>query len=189
MRRAALALVLLLVAPGCAIDAAGEATAHRDEDVPFGLVDPGAAPLLTTTTAAPDTPTAPVCLIGSDGRLQELEQPVPPIVTPENVLRALQPDELPEDSSLRTAVPAPGAVRDVEISGGAAVVDLSASVGSLPAQELQLMVAQLVCTLTGLPGVGQVSFTLDDIPTEVPAGDGSLRSGPLNRGDYPGVMP
>lgn len=188
MRLAALTLVLVLVT-GCAIDAAGEATAHRDEDVPFGLVDPGAAPLLTTTTAAPDTPTAPVCLIGPDGRLQELDQPVPPIVTPENVLRALAPDELPEDSSLRTAVPEPGAVRDVEISGGAATVDLSATIGAVPAQELQLMVAQLVCTLTGLPGVGQVSFTLDDIPTEVPAGDGSLRSGPLNRGDYPDVMP
>ena len=67
-------------------------------------------------------------------------------------------------------------------------MDLLPEVSALPADEQLLAVAQIVCTLTGRPGVGQVSFTLQGARLAVPKGDGSLVSSPVARDDYAGLM-
>ena len=44
--------------------------------------------------------------------------------------------------------------------------------------------AQLVFTLTDLPGIQRVSVTVEGERVEVPRGDSTLTSDPLTRGDY-----
>jgi spore germination protein GerM len=89
---------------------------------------------------------------------------------------------------LRTALTEPSLVREVRLLGGIARVDLLPEVAALPADEQLLAVAQIVCTLTGRPGVGQVSFSLQGARQAVPKGDGSLVSSPVSRDDYSGLM-
>ena len=58
----------------------------------------------------------------------------------------------------------------------------------LPAGEQQLALAQLVFTLTALPGIGQVVFERGGVPIDVPRSDGSLVSGVITREDFAGVL-
>jgi spore germination protein GerM len=85
---------------------------------------------------------------------------------------------------LRTALTELSIVREVRLLGGIARVDLLSDVSALPTDEQLLAVAQIVCTLTGRPGVGQVSFTLEGARLAVPKGDGSLVTSPVARDDY-----
>jgi spore germination protein GerM len=52
-----------------------------------------------------------------------------------------------------------------------------------------IALAEIVFTATGRPGVGQVSFSLDGRPVEVPRADGSLTSEPLARTDFRELAP
>jgi spore germination protein GerM len=90
-------------------------------------------------------------------------------------------------AGLRTALLTEDVIRDARVAAGVAHVDLRLLFAT-GTQESILAVAQLVCTLTGLPGVGQVAFTLDGQPVEVPRSDGSLTSGTVSREDYATVI-
>ena len=89
---------------------------------------------------------------------------------------------------MRTAVGSPPVVGEVRLNAGVAHVDVLPSISTLGGDEQLLAVAQLVCTLTGLPGVGLVAFTLDGSPVAVPRGDGSLTNGPVSRDDYDDLL-
>jgi len=75
-------------------------------------------------------------------------------------------------------------VERVTARGGVAIVQLGAKFPELPPSEQSLGIAQLVLTLTDRPGIGQVSFSLNGQPTDVPRADGSLDRGPLAHDDY-----
>ncbi len=79
-------------------------------------------------------------------------------------------------------------MNDARLLGGIARVDLGPAVSALPGGEQLLAVAQIVCTLTGRPGVGQVSFTLEGASLAVPKGDGSLVTSPVARDDYASLV-
>jgi spore germination protein GerM len=55
--------------------------------------------------------------------------------------------------------------------------------------EQLIALAEIVYTATARPGVGQVSFTLEGEPIEIPRGDGSLTSDAVTRGDYRELAP
>lgn len=78
--------------------------------------------------------------------------------------------------------------RAAALAGGIARVDLRLDISSLGGDDQLLAVAQIVCTLTGRPGVGQVSFTLEGTHVDVPRGDGSLVADPLSRDDYSSLL-
>jgi spore germination protein GerM len=101
----------------------------------------------------------------------------------EIVASLASPPQLP-DRALRTLVADPPLVDAVEVVDGVGEVDLPPELATLSGDDQRLAVAQLVCTLTGQPGVGPVVFTLDGASIEVPRGDGSLTSGPVSRDDY-----
>ncbi len=44
-------------------------------------------------------------------------------------------------------------------------------------------------TATARPGVGQVRFTLEGLPVQVPTADGTIASDPLSRDDYLALLP
>lgn len=170
----------------CAVPA--ERRAHRvaADRVPFGLLDLDAPALLPTP--APGTASVTLCFVEGD-RLAAVSQPTAGSSSPTRVVEALQAAPEFGGRSLRTAVVDATVVRAVEVRAGIAAVDLRSSISSLGGPDQLLAVAQLVCTLTGLPGVGQVSFTLEGAPVEVPRADGSLVSAPVSRDDYASLLP
>lgn len=189
MRRRALrasALVAGLLVAACGVPTDENAAFDRSEDVPFGLLDP-AAP--TTTTAAAPVAQATLCL-RADGHLVSVQRPVAAVPRGEALRDMLEsdPTEAEQGRGLRSALFAEGLVHTVTVGGGIASVDLSPLFREGSATDQLLAIAQVVCTLTAQPGVGQVSFTVEGGSVEVPRGDGSLTASPLSRDDYAGLI-
>ena len=87
-----------------------------------------------------------------------------------------------DDERLRTALH-DGIVKHISLRAGAASIAVFRDFKDLSTAEQQLAVGQLVMTMTARPGIGQVSFTIDDEPVPVPKGDGSLADGLVSRDD------
>lgn len=170
------------------------------DEVQFGLADPttttsSTVPATTTSTVAPAPETATTVAqlvelyLVSGFTVVPVQRSVPPPVTLEEVARLLVAGPQPGDPvGVRTLV-SDGLVLDVELRGGVATVDLSAAFldQQLPSTQQQLMVAQLVYTMTAQPGVGQVLFSIDGQPIAVPRADGSVAEGPISADAYRAV--
>lgn len=185
MKRRALAVLLVgWCMAGCGLSAQEQATSRPDDEVPFSLLDADAEPSAPVT--APGTATVPVQLCFHDGTAVVIvERALEPPVRLLEAARALaRPGAANGPENLRSAVAEPGFVQDAILTGGVAAVDLATSFVSLGADQQLLAIAQIVCTLTAQPGVGQVAFSLDGAPIEVPRPDGSIAPGPVARDDY-----
>jgi hypothetical protein len=186
MRR--LLLVAVLVAAGCGVPQEDVATVTRDEDVPFDLLAPATTTTSTTTTTLPEVPLdriVEVCFVQGDGVLP-VERTLARRRTLDEVVEALRRGPTPEEQTLglSTALPAPEAVGPISLAGGTVTVTLGEAFTEATAPAQLLAIAQLVCTLTGQPGVGRVQFTLGGLPVQVPLPDGSLAGGSVSRDDY-----
>ena len=84
---------------------------------------------------------------------------------------------------------APGTVASVQTERGIAEVDLTESFGEIGSGDQLLALAQIVYVLTGQPGIGAVSFTLEGEPIEVPRTDGTASDQPLTRDDFAALAP
>jgi hypothetical protein len=181
-----LVAVALVAFAACAVQAQDSAQVEDDEAVPFGLLDHDVPPLLPPIEDGSGARAA-VCFI-DESSLATVATAVDPPVGLDDVIATLAEPPSLEGRSLRTAVGDPPLVRDVRLVGGIAQVDLLPAISTLAGDEQLLAVAQLVCTLTGQPGVGPVSFTLEGAPVDVPRGDGSLTSAPVSRDDYADLL-
>lgn len=181
-----MAWVLAVLAAGCSVPAQENAKAVRDEAVPFALLDPQAPPIVPPASGPGSEPVS-LCFV-RDGRLVVVSEELAAPVDLGAALDALASPPAHAGPSLRTAMTEPSVVREVSLLGGIARVDLLSDVSALPTDEQLLAIAQIVCTLTARPGVGQVSFTLEGARLAVPKGDGSLVSSPVARDDYAGLM-
>jgi hypothetical protein len=179
-----LALLCLLVLAACSTGPSGLRTVD-EEAVPFNLLDAGAPPAVTVPPASSGTPFT-ACLLDAADRIVPVPAQTPGTLTPLAALRRLLPDEV--GTTARTALPDGAPVRAVEVSAGVARVALSPDLAALGADRLPLAIGQVVCTLTGLPGIGQVTFRLDDAPVEVPTASGSLTALPVSRDDYAALL-
>jgi len=93
-------------------------------------------------------------------------------------------------SGLRTAL-APQQLTvdpDADVAPDAVVVEAGRDFASVAGTNQLLAVAQLVWTLTELPGVDRVWITIDGEPVEVPT-DNGLSSQPVRRQDFMSVAP
>jgi spore germination protein GerM len=180
--RAAWATGAVLAFTACGVAAQDRPRVADDDSVPFGLLAPN-APTLVPPPAAVTAERVTLCFLAGD-KLVQLEHPIDPPVSTEAVVAALREPPPSADETLRSVVGPTPLVVHVRTSGGVAQVDLTPAVTALGGNNQLLAVAQLVCTLTARPGIGQVSFTLNDSPIEVPRGDGSLTSGAVSRDDY-----
>lgn len=177
----------VLALGACGVPTDESASVIDDEKVPFRLLEPS-----TTTTTLPPTTTIPVperpaaLCFAKRKRLTVVRRDVPLDADAEAVVRLLLagPTEAEAREGLRAPLTASDAVRSVTVSGGVARVDLGPGFETVTGPEQLLAFAQLVCTLTAQPGVGQVVFTLGGSPVEVPRGDGSLTADPVSRDDY-----
>lgn len=181
-------LLTLTMLAGCSVDSDNSARLADDDQVPFRLLDREAPPIVSTTEPPEGGEPVALCFI-RDGRLVPIERELDGGVTPETVVAELaSPPTGQQQPPARTALSDPLVVRDIAVVAGIARVDLGQSIAELGGEDQLLAVAQIVCTLTTRPGVGQVGFTLEGSPIEVPRGDGSLVAHPVSRDDYAGLF-
>lgn len=184
---AAIALTVTIALTGCGVATQKSASIAPDKDVPSGLLTKP-APTSTTTLAGPATTEVTICLAQSSGPLTAVTRRLPVGANLTDILQALAQPPTPQEQAagLNTALPQ-GIT--AAVSGGVAVVALTADFGTESATDQLLAVAQIVCTLTARPGIGQVQFQLNGTVTEVPRGDGSTTSSPVSRDSYPNLIP
>lgn len=167
---ALLAVVLLLGA--CGLGAQDDPQVIAGDDVPHGLLDP--APTTTTSTTRPGAVVTtslaplervPLYFVRND----RIELCVREVETRpgmlDRVLLLDGPLEAREvELGFRSAVPE-DSVLGVDDTEGYAIVDLDSSFTDLPTTREQVLAfAQITYTLTDLPGIGQVAFTLNGNP-------------------------
>lgn len=187
MRARTVVLALAVSGVGCGVPTDEGPRPIPHDRVPFELLDP--APIPTTPPGTPaGSASATVFMVAGD-RLAPVPRNVPAPASPEKVLQALFDGVVPEEAArnLRSAVARTTQVSVAEEPGGRLRVELTPAFLATATDQQALAVAQIVYTLTGLPGVDSVSFTVEGRPVEVPSGDGALKSGPVRRADLASV--
>jgi hypothetical protein len=145
--------VLLALLSGCGIPTDGEPRPLADE-TPSSIVDP--EPERGDTTAR-------VYLVTNDELLVPRTRAREGAKTPENVLKALllATSEEEQQDGLQTSIPPRTTLVDVGEEDGILAVDLSEAWGALENPAALFAYAQVVLTLTELPGVDGVRFLVE----------------------------
>lgn len=180
---------------GCGVPVDGEVHGFAADQIPYGLAESSATSTLVSTTAA-----APPEVVGSvsagtvevvtlyfvaDGQLVGQQREVGRPVAPTDLTTQLEegPRIVDQPPGVRSVVRVEH-IKAISVRAGVGTVDLAPSFIQLAPAERRLAVAQLVLTLTARPGIGQVIFSSDGQPLDVPRGDGSLLKGAVSRDDY-----
>ena len=183
-----LAAVALLVA-GCGIPPDDHATLAQPGSVPYDLLGAG-PPTTTTPQVAAQTEKATIFLVQGE-RLAPVQRELPAPVSVEAVLEALAagPTSTEVQLGLRTALLTAGLMRSGGVSGGIATIDLGQPFTEIAGRDQIVALAQIVSTVTGLPGVGRARFTLDGQPVGILRGDGAVTTETVSRDDYATLAP
>lgn len=107
-----------------------------------------------------------------EGRLVALDRPFPDSIAVQGVLNSLLAGPSNGDPTLRTVADFSTVASVQPASKGVANVTLTDTFSALPSTEQRLAIGQLVLTLTGLRGVGQVKFMQNGFVVGVPLPDG-----------------
>ena len=176
-------LWLVIACASCAIPAGGDFQAIPDSEVPYELSSPRTtlAPSAVTTLPGSDTSTEAIdAFFISNSRVLKIVRLVAAPAGPDQALATLSALDTqdPALAGLRTAIPKTFSAT-VSVERGVASVDSTRGLlDTLSPLDQRLAVAQIVLTLTSRPGIGQVLFSVDGVPTGVPRGRGDL-AGPL----------
>jgi spore germination protein GerM len=192
--RNAAGLAALVVAAlglaGCGVPPDDHATLAAPDSVPFDLL--GQAPSVTATTLPfAQTEKATLFLVQGE-RLAPVQRELPAPVSVESVLDALAtgPTTTEVQLGLRTAlILTPDLMRSGGVSGGIATIDIGQPFTEIAGRDQIVALAQIVSTVTGLPGVGRVRFTLDGNPVGILRGDGAVTTETVSRDDYATLAP
>lgn len=181
------ALVLLVGACGIADD--GVPRELDESALPADLVEP---PTTTSTTIDVATSVIDVFLVDDD-RLAPVDREVASPVEPGDVIAQLLvgPTEDERESGLATQLSPGWAVRSADLAGRTLVIDLGPdTLEVLEGQNQRQAIAQIVFTVTGLPGVDDVLFQIEGNPRPVPTDDGEADGEtPVDREDYRSLDP
>lgn len=182
-----LALVTAGAVSGCGINA--EDTARVVDEDELGTF-PAAATIAGSTTGVTAGDSARVELYFVRGtRLTRVVALLPERSTPLDVVRALSRPVPGAAAGVRSALLDAGAVTSVRLRDGTAHVDLGPPFADTPDRDQIVALAQIVYTVTEIPGVGLVRFTLEGDRIETPRGDGSLVRRTVSRDDYADLAP
>jgi len=178
LRSALLGGVLLLAACGFPQDS--QATPIPEDELPVGLrSDP------TATTVPDSTEPATIWFVSNDRLvrvLHDVESPAS-VTTVTNEL-LIGPSTAEQDRGLRSGIPDSTVVVGAELIRGTAQVQLAPSFAEISPEDQILAVGQLVLTLTNLPGIGGVQFSLDGAPVAVPLPSGKSSDQTVFRDDF-----
>lgn len=184
MIRLGLCASLLLGSSACGIHSESAPRPLDDAAAPFREVRQGPTPAPTGTARA-------LVYLVQDRRLVAVTRRVPAPPTPLAALAALQsgPSGGESDAGLTTSVLA-GFTLDAKPRVGAKVnIDVPLPVSSDSGRTDEVLgYAQVVLTLTSVPGVTSVQFLRKGETLDVPRGDGSLARVPLTRRDYASLL-
>lgn len=174
---------VMVILPACGLPADDGPRVIGPERLPAALVEPLDATTSTGVPAAPETPVS-VWMVREDG-LISVRRSVPEPLEREAVVAALLAGTTADDPpGVRSAWIDAEQVGEVTVAAGIASVELTDRFADVPASDQLFAVAQMVFTLTGLPGIGQVRFVRNGEPVSLPAADGSTSLGPVSRDDY-----
>jgi spore germination protein GerM len=184
-----LPLVVAALAAGCGIPPDDRAILAQPGSVPYDLLGEGSAATATTQVSA-QTEKATIFLVQGE-RLAPVQRELPAPVSVDTVLEALAsgPTSTEVQLGLRTALLAPGLMRSGGVSGGIATIDLGPPFTEIAGRDQIVALAQIVSTVTGLPGVGRARFTLDGQPVGILRGDGAVTTETVSRDDYATLAP
>lgn len=187
IRRALAAALLSVLTVACGVPTDPEPRPLAADRVPFGLLDPNPTP--SSTPASPEGAVTMTIYLVSHDRLAPVTRDVPPPGGPEQALSELLAGVTRQEaaSGIRTAIAPATEARPTAVAGSEVRIDLSRAFLGGGTKEQILAVAQIVYTVTALPGLDSVSFTLSGRSVEVPSADGTLRAGPLRRSDFAAV--
>ncbi|HET9441695.1 MAG TPA: GerMN domain-containing protein [Acidimicrobiales bacterium] len=178
-----------LALASCGVPAEDQARRLAAEDVPYGLLEQ--APPTTSTFRTPTVPKvgATVYLLAA-GRLRAVPRQVTAPATIAKVLSALLtgPDDAELTAGLRSAINPSASLLPRRAPPETVSIDLSAEFVQAPVSDQVLGLAQIVYTVTELPGVAGVTFTLDGEPIAVPIPSGTTVD-PVGRDAFAGVAP
>lgn len=207
-----LALALVLVACG-----SGDPTTNTTTTEPTSTTsDSTTTTMVSTTTVAPTTTaegtttTNPTEATGSAVYFMldqlEGEDPPGPLLVP--VYREVDPsadpasvvvealldgptdDEVAGTPAISTAIPDGTRLLGVSVDGGVATVDLSGEFeGGGGSSGMFARLAQVVFTLTRVPDIGSVTFSVDGELVEIFSSEGIVLDGPQEREDYYDLLP
>ncbi len=188
-----ISIVLLsaLLLGSCAVITQNKPTSLSRKSIPFGLLDkaPSGFPVIQrrTTVEVPVT----IFLIAPDGRLWPASRDIPFPASAGSLLSALAsgPTKPEAQDGLSTAIPAQAGSLSAKITGSTAQVNLSPTFGTLSGSAQIQATAQIVFTVTTLPGVTGVSFYMNGAAIDVPNALGALLPGPVSRSDYTPLAP
>lgn len=176
-RRQAVLVVALLLASACGLPS--EETPRPIEAQELGPTATGPAlPLGARSTTL---------YLVRDAALAPVTRRTASVGSPSTALQLLLRGPSPTESvqGLSSAVgPETVVLDDVVRTGSTVVVPLAATPDGLGRSDEVLAYAQVVATLTSLPGVAAVRFVRDGEALSVPRADGSLSDGALTRSDY-----
>ncbi|MEO7459629.1 MAG: GerMN domain-containing protein [Acidimicrobiales bacterium] len=198
MRRlACLALVVLVAAggAGCGIAADGSPHAIASTDLPADLLDPN-PPASTTVPGSSTTASITVYLVvrqGDTTRLAPVTREVADATRAGDRINAvLLPTSAEEQQKgLVSSIPTDTVLLDTTLvpADNELVVNLSGALFDVQGEELANAFAQLVWTVTELPGVRQVRFKVDGQAYRAPNAEGIEQDGAVTRGDYSTLAP
>lgn len=179
------------LATGCGIPGDDGVTLARDADVPFDLLAPAPEPTTPTTEVDEESRQPVTVFLVQGARLAAVTRQVTPPATPDTVLELLGrgPNEQEVRLGLRSALVGDRTTRSVGVTGGIATVDLGSAFTDIAPIDQILALAQIVSTLTYLPGIGRVSFTLEGVPVGVPRADGVVTTESVSQDDYALLAP
>ena len=181
--RAAICALLIAFPSGCGVPTESRPRAIPQDRVPAALSTPPSTPPTTD-----DRGDARFTVFLIDGkRLRPALRTAAGSVTPATRLEALRAGPTVDEvaSGLGSALDEDTSIRISQVTGGVATLDLPPALAALVGSDQLLALAQLVFTLTEDPAIGEVIFTVDGKPVDVPVGDGTLTSRAVGRSDFP----
>lgn len=190
--RALAAAVAVLVVPlgACGMPDDDRPRLVAAEDAPIDLT-PSTAPASTSTPEGSEG--VNVFFIDSEtGLLRQVRRAVED-VTPQTAIAALLTGVGEDDpGDLASAIPADTQLVRAQLEGTTLLVDLTPAppggiLSVVGATQLQAF-AQIVRTVTGLPGVSSVRFLVDGQPISAPT-DAGASNEPVDRSDYASLAP
>jgi spore germination protein GerM len=192
---ASAAALALLAGCGVQADAAPHAVARRT--VPYNLLEQApstTAPSAPTPTTAPSVQRVSVLVyFVAGGRLKPVVRDLAQPATVQKAVAALLlgPQEDDIVLGLRSAINPSASAQAKRLDAADFTVDLSPEFAQGPSAEQVLGLAQIVYTVTEIPGVTGVRFTLDGAPIEVPTPSGTLApsSAPVGREAFADLGP
>jgi hypothetical protein len=185
--------VSLTLCAGCGLPEEGTGRPIGSLDVPYELLSPSPEPKQTPTVVGPLVITPSVYLVDGEDRLV----PRPLMVDAgstgaiaRQVLTDLEdgPSLAQRAAGLSSSLNAGVELRLRQVDGTTAEVEVALALRGPSADQLPLVVGQIVLSLTSIEGLDSVVLLSDGEPVEAPLPSGVRTKAPVTRDDYAALL-